>query len=68
MAPGLVSGRLVKLVDRLSGKMSDLASTDGGSSIEFLTYPPKDPTNRHLFKLPLAGGPVNRFEEDSRVL
>ncbi len=50
------SGRLVKLVDGLNGKLSDLGFTNDGAAIQFVTFPVKDPANRNLYTLPAAGG------------
>jgi eukaryotic-like serine/threonine-protein kinase len=55
------NGRAVKLVQRLSGKLTDLGFTDRGSAVEFVTYPVKDPSNRSLFKVPLAGGAIRQI-------
>ncbi len=58
----LASGRVDKLVPGLSGKVNDLGFTDGGSAVDFVTYPVRDPSARSLFKTPLAGGPLTQIE------
>ncbi len=56
------NGRVVKLVPHLSGKLGALGFTDHGSAVEFVTFPPKDPSNRSLFTVPAAGGPIRQIQ------
>ena len=59
----LVSGRIVKLVDRLAGNLGGLAFTNNGASIQFVTFPAKNPGNRSLSIVPVAGGPVTQLKQ-----
>jgi serine/threonine protein kinase/Tol biopolymer transport system component/tetratricopeptide (TPR) repeat protein len=56
------NGRVVRLVQHLSGKITDLGFTDHGSAVQFVTYPAKDPSNRRLFKVLLAGGAITQID------
>ena len=59
----LRSGRTIKLIDRVGGTLGDLALTDNGASIQFVTFPVKNPGNRSLFVVPIAGGPVAHLNQ-----
>jgi Tol biopolymer transport system component/TolB-like protein/tetratricopeptide (TPR) repeat protein len=50
------SGQIVSLVPKLSGKVSDLGFTREGAAVQFVTFPLRDPSNRSLFTVPIAGG------------
>ncbi|HEY7212298.1 MAG TPA: protein kinase [Bryobacteraceae bacterium] len=56
------SGRTAKLIEHLSGKLSDLGFTEHGSAVEFVTFPPKDPANRSLFTASVTGGPITQIQ------
>jgi serine/threonine protein kinase/Tol biopolymer transport system component/tetratricopeptide (TPR) repeat protein len=57
------TGRVVKLIDRLSGKLMDLGFTARGSAVQFVTFPVKDPATRTLYTLPIAGGSPAPFKQ-----
>jgi eukaryotic-like serine/threonine-protein kinase len=59
----LASGRTLNLVDRIGGKLGDLAFTHNGASIQFVTFPAKNPTSRSLSVVPIAGGPVTQLNQ-----
>jgi Tol biopolymer transport system component len=52
----LETGRVVRLVPRLTGTISNLAFTDHGATIAFVNFPPKQPSNRELYTVPVSGG------------
>ena len=57
----LENGAVESLSTQLSEKVGDIDFTDGGSSVDFVTYPLKNPANRRLFKAPVTGGPVRQI-------
>ena len=57
----LDSGRILKLVPRRSGIVSDLAFTDNGATVAFVLYPAKQPSNRELYTVPVSGGTAVRL-------
>lgn len=60
----LPTGRTLKLVDRVDGKLGDLAFTKNGASIQFVTFPAKSPAARRLSVVPVGGGPVTRINQE----
>ncbi len=50
------TGRVTKLAPPLSGTISNLAFTNQGNAIAFVSFPPKQPSNRDLYTVPLSGG------------
>jgi serine/threonine protein kinase/Tol biopolymer transport system component/tetratricopeptide (TPR) repeat protein len=59
----LPTGRALKLVDRVEGTLGDLAFTNNGASIQFVTFPPKNPGSRRVSIAPIAGGPVVQLSQ-----
>jgi hypothetical protein len=59
----LSAGRAVKLVDRVEGKLGDLAFTGNGASIQFVTFPPKNPGSSSVSVAHIAGGPVVQLSQ-----
>jgi serine/threonine protein kinase/Tol biopolymer transport system component/tetratricopeptide (TPR) repeat protein len=57
------TGRTIKLVDRLGGKLGGLGFTDNGASIQFVIFPEKNPGNRTLSVVPVRGGRVAHLNQ-----
>jgi eukaryotic-like serine/threonine-protein kinase len=59
----LEPSRVVRLAKGLGGTINNLAFTDDGSTIAYVSFPPKQPSSRELYTIPLSGGtPVHRLE------
>ena len=56
----LKSGKVTKLVSKVSEKISDLGFTNNGARVEYVTYPLKNPLNRALYTISLSGGTAER--------
>ncbi|MGH9694651.1 MAG: TPR end-of-group domain-containing protein, partial [Bryobacteraceae bacterium] len=52
----LATGRSAELTPPLSGAVSGLAFTAGGTQVAFVNFPFKEPSNRQLYVVPLSGG------------
>ncbi len=59
----LGNGRTVKLVNRLGGTLDGLAFTDNGASIQFVTFPAKNPGSRSLSVARIEGGPIAQLNQ-----
>jgi serine/threonine protein kinase/Tol biopolymer transport system component/tetratricopeptide (TPR) repeat protein len=54
----LQTGRTVKIVDRVGGTLTGLGFTDYGKSIQFVTFPVKNPGSRSISVTSITGGNV----------
>lgn len=59
----LRSGRTLKLVERVRGKLADLGFTGNGASIQFASYPSQTPANRSLSVISINGGPLTTLAQ-----
>jgi Tol biopolymer transport system component len=51
------TGRVARLAPPLDGAINNLAFTNLGSTVAFVIFPPKQPSNRALYTVPVSGGP-----------
>jgi Tol biopolymer transport system component len=59
----LQSGEVHELMSKITEKVTDLAFTNNGAALSFVTFPPKNPGSRKLFKVPVSGGAVKQIGE-----
>ncbi|MBV8832011.1 MAG: protein kinase, partial [Acidobacteriaceae bacterium] len=57
------NGQTRKLVEHVEGNLGDLAFTANGASVQFVTFPLKNPRNRSLSIAPIDGGPVVQLNQ-----
>jgi len=59
----LKNSAAVELYRNLTGEITALAFTNNGRDISYLNYSSKEPSNRHLYLLPVAGGSPREFSK-----
>jgi serine/threonine protein kinase/Tol biopolymer transport system component/tetratricopeptide (TPR) repeat protein len=60
----LQTGRVIKLVDGIEGRLGDLGFTNYGAAIQFVNSPLQDPAIRHLFIAPVNGGAPTQIQQN----